>query len=240
MMQHQLDQLASGPAPGKALLSGDRPDRPDLAPVDQLLEIHEYERQRMGQELHDSAGQLLVALQFSIAQLKRVEAGGSHVELVDEIQHTVQQIDQEIRTLAFLHYPVELGDHGLISAVRSLARNFGRRTGIRTSFKTSGDQSIANETASKALLRVAQEALVNVHRHAHASQASIVLKRMADRLELLVSDDGIGMPSAVSPARARGIGLRGMRHRIEALGGRFEVRNLKQGTRLSAVVPIGA
>ncbi len=152
-------------------------DVPDSGTVDELLRIHEYERQRIGQELHDSAGQLLVSLQFSVAHLKRVEEGSGHDSLLEEIQDTVRQIDQEIRSLAFLHYPVELSDRGLSSAIQALVRGFGRRTGIRTSFKASGDQSIASDSISTALLRVAQEALVNVHRHAHASHANVSLKR---------------------------------------------------------------
>jgi two-component system NarL family sensor kinase len=235
-----LPQLANGSSAGKALLFEREADfaEPDSGTVDELLRIHEYERQRMGQELHDSAGQLLVSLQFSVAHLKRVEEGSGHEDLLEEIQETVRQIDQEIRSLAFLHYPVELGTRGLSSAVQALARGFGRRTGIRTSFKASGDQSIASDSISKGLLRVAQEALVNVHRHAHASQASVLLKRIDNRVELIVSDNGVGMPTAASPAKAQGIGLRGMRYRIEALGGRFAVRHLKQGTRISASVPI--
>lgn len=253
---HRLDQLHSEPLRRSDVLhqlAGNSPvvkallfereanfDPPDSGTVDEQLRIHEYERQRMGQELHDSAGQLLVSLQFSVAHLKRVEAGSGHDSLLEEIQETVRQIDQEIRSLAFLHYPVELGDRGLSSAIRSLARGFDRRTGIRTSFKSSGDQSIASDSISKALLRVAQEALVNVHRHAHASQASVSLRQGANYVELVVTDDGVGMPPAASLTKVQGIGLRGMRHRVEALGGRFGVRNLKHGTTVTASVPFAA
>ena len=237
-----VHQVATAADPAQSLLfdQGDKLAKDDARTVDELLRIHEYERQRMGQELHDSAGQLLVSLQFSVAHLKRVEGENGHAELFDEIQDTVRQIEQEIRSLAFLHYPVELGDRGLSEAVQSLARGFGRRTGIRTSFKESGDQSIANDSVSTAVLRVAQEALVNVHRHAHASQASVSLKQADNRIELVVSDNGVGMPTVDRVTKAKGIGLRGMRYRIEALGGRFAIRSLKHGTRLTASVPLPA
>ena len=237
-----LQRLANTSISGKALLFEQEADLdvPDSGTVDELLRIHEYERQRIGQELHDSAGQLLVSLQFSVAHLKRVEEGSGHDSLLEEIQDTVRQIDQEIRSLAFLHYPVELSDRGLSSAIQALVRGFDRRTGIRTSFKASGDQRIASDSISTALLRVAQEALVNVHRHAQASYANVSLKRGANYVELVVSDDGVGMPPAANLTKVRGIGLRGMRHRVEALGGRFGVRNLKQGTRITASVPFAA
>lgn len=216
------------------------PDGSDLTRarlLDEMLKIHEYERQRLGQELHDSAGQLVTALQLSIAHLRILEEHSGHEELVEEMQATVRQIDHEIRSLAFLHYPAELGDRGLPSAIQSLANGYGRRTEIRTTFKAVGDfVDIAGLTAM-ALLRVAQEALVNIHRHAHASTATITLRRTANAVELSVSDNGIGIPAKVL-ANAHGIGMQGMRHRVEMLGGRFRVRNLKRGTNILASVPV--
>jgi len=207
------------------------------AVLDQMLSIHEYERQRMGQELHDSAGQLLVSLHLSIARLRVIEQDSGHDDLIEEIQGTVRQIDQEIRALAFLHYPAELGDRQLCEAVRSLVTGFGRRTGIRTSFKCLGDGTLVNEPISMTVLRVTQEALVNIHRHSHASCAKVVLDTDANRLHLTVADDGIGLPAA-DVDKERGIGLQGMRHRVEMHGGRFDVKGLKHGTKVSAIVPL--
>jgi signal transduction histidine kinase len=204
--------------------------------LDEMLKIHEYERQRLGQELHDSAGQLVVALQLSIAHLKILEEHSGHEDLVEDIQDTVRQIDREIRSLAFLHYPAELGDRDLASAVRALANGFGKRTGIETTFKAAGRVADIKGSSAMALLRVAQEALVNVHRHAHASQASIVLQERGNEIELSVSDDGVGIPPKVL-ADAYGIGMQGMRHRVEMLGGRFRVKNLRRGTKVFAIVP---
>src|SRR4029453_13817475 len=72
--------------------------------LDERLRIHEYERQRLGQELHDSAGQLLVSLQLSIAHLAATREAAEHDRVIDEIRETVGEIDREIRSLAFLHY----------------------------------------------------------------------------------------------------------------------------------------
>ena len=206
--------------------------------VEELLQIHEYERQRMGQELHDSAGQLLVSLQLSIARLKITEADCGHRALIDEIQDTVRQIDREIRALAFLHYPAELGDRALGEAVRTLVHGFGRRTGIRISFRSLGDQTAVAEPISVTMLRVAQEALVNVHRHSHASSAKVLLETSDKRVHLTVSDDGVGIPTTVDVGKECGIGLQGMRHRVEMHGGHFGIRNLKHGTKISATVPL--
>jgi signal transduction histidine kinase len=240
-----LVQAANSAAPAPASDIATKADgsafpamRPAL--VDELLRIHEYERQRMGQELHDSAGQLLVSLQLSVARLRAIEENSGHDGLMEEIQDTVRQIDQEIRALAFLHYPAELGNRGLCEAVHALANGFGRRTGIRTSFKYLGDRAPVSEPISATVLRVAQEALVNVHRHSHASSAKVVLETDTDRLHLTVSDDGIGIPAATDFMKGRGIGMQGMRHRVEMHGGRFNVRNLKHGTKVSVTMPLGA
>ena len=223
-----------------------RPSDPNFSDVEapnlvsERLEIHEYERQRMGQELHDSAGQLLVSLQLSVAHLRSVREGSEHDFVVEEISDTIRQIDQEIRSLAFLHYPAELGTRGLCSAVQTLARGFESRTGIRTSFKCVGDSTPTAETISTALLRVAQESLVNVYRHAHASTVRVVLERSAGELQLTVSDNGVGIAATDAGHKSRGFGLQGMRHRIDALGGRFRIGAMKRGTRISATVPLPA
>lgn len=212
---------------------------PQSNAMEDLLGLHEYERQRFGQDLHDSAGQLLVSLQLSVAHLLAVETDHRHDVLLHEINDTVRLIDREIRALAFLNYPAELGDRGLCGAIQALTLGFAKRTGIRTSFKCLGDPAPVERSIAKAVLRVAQEALANIHRHSRATCAKVVLERRDDQLRLTVSDDGIGMP-IVAMLAARGIGLPGMRHRIEMLGGRFQMRNLKHGARISATVPLAA
>jgi signal transduction histidine kinase len=118
-----------------------------------------------------------------------------------------------------------------------LARGFEQRTGIRTDFTCSLDSPDLDENSATALLRIAQEALVNVYRHAHASRAAVLIRKLGNQLELSISDDGVGIAPEML-AGPHGIGLQGMRHRVEALRGRFQVRNLKQGTRVSASVPV--
>jgi len=215
------------------------PSRHTHATIGELLRIHEYERQRLGQELHDSTGQLVISLMLGLARLKRIEEDGGQGILIDEIQETVRQIDKEIRSLAFLHYQAEVGDRSLASSIENLALGFGRRTGMHISFKCVGDLPPVDDSIATALLRVAQEALVNVHRHSHATAAKVELKLRPTRIELRISDDGIGILQPAEVTRTTGIGLKGMRYRIEAHGGRFEIRNLNPGTMVCAIVPLG-
>ena len=205
----------------------------------QLLQVREYERQRIGQELHDSAGQLLVALQLSVGRLRRIETGAGHDDLLVEIDDTIRQIEREIRSLAFMEYPTELGDRGVISALQSLCRDFGRRAAIRVTFKSTGDFFGIAEPFETAVLRVVQEALVNIHRHAFASSAEVTLERARDSIQFAISDDGVGIPDALDD-EPHGIGLQGMRHRIESLGGRFQIRNMARGLKVSGSLPLAA
>lgn len=206
----------------------------------ELLRIHEYERQRMGQELHDSTGQLVVALLLSLARLRRTEEGCGQGSVIDEIQELVRRIDREIRSLAFLHYPAELGDHCLAASIERLALGLGSRSGMQIYFQSTGETPPMDDTVSIALLRVTQEALVNVHRHSRAKSAKVELESRPGELELRISDDGIGMPAVGEGTKERGIGLRGMRYRVEACGGCFKIRNLRPGLMVRAIVPLAA
>jgi two-component system, NarL family, sensor kinase len=206
---------------------------------EEFLSIQEYERKRLGQDLHDVTGQLLMALQLNIAHLRQAGSNSAYEALLDDLSNTVQEVDQQIRALAFLNYPAELGDKGLCSAVQTLSLGFGRRTGVHTTFKCVGDTVAVDREICVSLLRVTQEALANVHRHSHASSTKVVLQRRRDSLQLSISDDGIGI-SVEEVAERRGIGLKSMRHRIEAVNGCLRIANLKQGTKITATVPIPA
>ena len=205
-----------------------------------LLKLRDDERDRVGHELHDSAGQLLLYLQLSVARLKLIEASEQHAGLIEEIQSTARQIAAEIRSLAFINHPVRLPTDGLSSALGALLEGFGKRTGYDVSFSTEGDVTKADDATSLALLRVAQEALVNIHRHARASAVTMNLSAGDDHVELAIRDDGIGMPSNQEMSRNGGVGVEGMRFRAEQLGGEFHIGNLPRGTEIVARVPLGA
>src|SRR3982750_3543769 len=177
--------------------------------LEHRLMAQEYEGLRMGRELHDSTGQLLLSLRLSVAHLRTSYDAGCSDEILDQITETVRQIDQEIPAFSFLHYPAELGRGGLVAAISTLARGFSDRTGLKVVFKSLCPQAIANGAYSTALLRVAQEALMNVHRHAHANVVRISLVDHQGTLELSIQDDGQGMPPSASESASKGVGLVG-------------------------------
>lgn len=216
---------------------------PDLESGDRIqffencLKAQENERLKLGRELHDSTGQLLLALRLEIARLREVHGTWAEGSLLDEIDDTVREIDREIRAFAFTYYPAEIGRDGLGPALRSLARGFANRTGLRIRYSSIPDTIAQSGQVALALLRVAQEALLNIHRHAQALHVQVALTLRGEMLELTVRDDGIGIPRDQDLEESHGVGLLGMRHRVERLGGNFAIRRLKHGTKIVAAVP---
>jgi len=221
----------------------DRPDFDQMTADQQrwllegYLSAQDAERIRIGQELHDSTGQLLVALRLDLARLKELDAEPEAQDMVREIELTVVQIEKEIRAFSFLHYPTELNDDGLDVALRRFVRGFGQRTGLDAEFQNLCQAKLGNGPVHFVLLRVAQEALINVYRHAHASSVRISISDRKGTLKLCIEDDGQGLPDDAGKP-GTGVGLRSMRHRLESHGGRLVLRRLKQGTKVSASVPI--
>jgi len=203
-----------------------------------ILKLRDDERERIGHELHDSAGQLLLYLQLSVARLKMMEAAEHHEDLIDEIQATARQIAAEIRSLAFVNHSVRRPPDDLAEALRALIEGFGKRTGCSVSFTIQGDPTPMDNATSLALLRIAQESLVNVHRHAHASRVTMTLTAHNHCLELAICDDGIGMPSSKEIAARGGVGVDGMRFRMEQIGGEFRITSPKRGTKVWAKLPL--
>ena len=212
----------------------------DIRQIDICLLAQDEERLRLGRELHDSTGQLLLALRLGIAHLKQVHGTGAEEEALAEIEETALRIDREIRSFAFTHYPASIGHEGLAAALQYLARGFGVRTGLCVKFTDRSEARIEDGPVAVALLRVAQEALTNVHRHAGAAHVRVDLATGNDVIELSIRDDGRGISPAYESGAFSGVGLQGMRHRIERLAGQFSIRRLKHGTRLLARVPLPA
>jgi signal transduction histidine kinase len=201
------------------------------------LRAQEGERLKLGRELHDSTGQLLLALRLEIARLRETHGASTQDSLLDEIEDTVREIDREIRAFSFTHYPAEIGHEGLGPALRSLARGFASRTGLRINFSAIPDTITNSGQVALAILRIAQEALLNVHRHARALHVQMALTLRGGMLELTVRDDGVGIPLEHDLEESHGVGLLGMRHRVERLGGHFAIRRLKHGTKIVASIP---
>jgi PAS domain S-box-containing protein len=209
-----------------------------------LMQAQDEERRRIAQMLHETTAQDLAALKMHLARLNRTASHLSETErgaLIESIALAEQSIT-EIRTLSYLLHPPFLDEIGLLSALRWYAAGFAQRSGIEVELELPESLERLPLDTETALFRIVQESLINIHRHAGSATARILLQRDMDMLVLEIEDHGHGMPGDslehVMSGGAVGVGIAGMRERIQQLGGRLEVTSRDHGTTVRAQLPL--
>ena len=206
-----------------------------------VLEGQAEERRRMAREIHDSTMQLLVGIGLAIGQLKRVRQAEDVPLVLAEMEELLGEAQQEIRSISYLAHPPTLEKLGLATSLQILVEGYGRRTDLACSFGIEGDcpggecRDISH-ASEVAIYRLIQEALLNVHRHAHATEAAVRLFFRKSMIHVVIVDNGVG----VHASRHSGVGLPGMRERVAELGGRLVLRGLSPGTAVIASLPRNA
>jgi signal transduction histidine kinase len=195
------------------------------------------ERDRIAADLHDSAGQLFVAIKLLSRQQQEnlpqdspwADRFARFAQLADRGKW---EIDQVIRALAF--FPA--ARRGLAAAIKSLARNFEMDSGIEVLVQVEGAPVRLTPQVERALYRTAHEALANAWRHAHCSTVNLALAFGREEIALIVTDDGVGLGQALKQEGPR-VGLANMRKGVEQIGGSFRIRSAKpRGVRIEARV----
>ena len=210
-----------------------------------LLKIQEDERRRIARDLHDSTSQILAGLMMSIASLqKQFGEKESTYGTLAEISGMAGHALQEIRTSSYLLHPPLLDQAGLAAAARWYVDGFSKRSGVRVSLDFPLDGERLPSPVEMALFRVLQECLTNVHRHSGASMVKIRLEQTAAGEVLLeVRDNGHGIaPELLEHLRKTsmdtGVGLAGMRERLDDVNGVLEMESGSQGTTLRVRVAL--
>lgn len=204
-----------------------------------LMQAQDEERRRIARELHDSAGQLLAALNMNLFPIQ-AEAGklGPQAEkAIDESIQLVEQLSQELRTISHLLHPPMLDEAGLEFALQWFVEGFAQRSKIDVDFFIAPDLGRLSREMETATFRVIQESLTNIHRHSESPTATIRISRSAEHLEIEIADKGRGMPQ--NNKLRPGVGLQGMRERVRQLGGNFEIHSTPgNGTTITARLPL--
>ncbi len=200
------------------------------------VEGQELERRRLARELHDETGQALTSILLGLRSLE--ETGGEGVrEAVGSLRELVVQTLQDVRRLAVELRPSALDDFGLAAALERLASTFEEQTGTAVEFESRLAEERLPSDVETVLYRIVQEALTNIVKHAHADHVSIVLQRRDSAVAAVIEDDGRGF--AAGEQGEGGLGLIGMRERIELVNGRFEIESSEgAGTSLIVEVPV--
>jgi PAS domain S-box-containing protein len=210
-----------------------------------LLQLQDEERRRIARDLHDTTGQKIAALSMSLDRVARFldSKKPEREEALNEGRDIVRMIGEEIRTLSYLLHPPLLDESGLGSAIRWYAEGFQKRSGIKLSVNISSDLGRLSTEVEMALFRVVQESLTNVHRYSGSPDAEISILGTQDAVKLDVVDHGKGIEAGSARVKVEGIatlgvGIPGMRERLRQFGGQLEVDFGREGTRVTASVPL--
>lgn len=197
--------------------------------------LRDAERRRIARDLHDDLGQQLLALSLDAGAL-----AAAHPALDQPLRQLQARTGQVIRAMRAIvdDLPAEALQSGLEGAVHQQIAQFSRLSGIRCRLEAepAAFATPAGSGMEAVLYRVLQESLSNIVRHAQASEVSVALRRQAQRLDLTVRDNGVGL---AQPAARRGNGLRNIAQRVSEAGGRFDVASTPgAGTALTMSFPI--
>jgi signal transduction histidine kinase len=201
-----------------------------------LQQVREEERGHLARELHDELGALLTAAKLDVARLKS-KLGTQPAEIGVRLQHLTETLNSGIalkrRIIEDLR-PSSLANLGLTASLEILSREFSERSGIEVA--TSLEEIEIDESGQLTIYRLVQESLTNVGKYAEARQVDVSVRSYTNHIEVEIRDDGKGFD--VRAVRPSTHGLAGMRHRVEAAGGRLTVHSRPgSGTRIAAVLP---
>ncbi len=214
-----------------------------------VISAQEEERKRIARELHDETSQALTALAVGLeTALATLPPGGSR-ERLEEARALAVRTLEDVHRLIFDLRPSVLDDLGLLSAIRWYADRHLAPLGIAVRCEFSGLGTHAEGVGGRlppqvetALFRAVQEAITNIAKHAQAETVLIQCALREGTLTIEVEDDGKGFdPSSLAgPVRAgRGLGLLGIRERVELLGGTVQIESSPgRGTRIALRVPV--
>jgi two-component system NarL family sensor kinase len=208
-----------------------------------VIDTQEEERGRVARELHDSISQILVGVRYTLELARRrfLIKDARADESLDKGITSLGGAIQEVRRISRDLRPGVLDDLGLGPALQALTEDFATRTGTQVDFETVVFRNRLDKDARIALYRVAQEALTNIERHAHATQVSISVRGHRSGALLRIADNGQGMtlPRSRRSDRADGgLGLRNMQERMEQLDGTLRIFSSAEGTVIEAQVPL--
>lgn len=194
------------------------------------------ERQRLAREIHDTLAQGFASI---VVQLEAAEMAAenetSAAHYLEQAHKAAREGLSEARRMVWAMRPEILENTSLPEALQRLLRRWQEETGIHAQFTLTGEPRPLHPELEVGLLRIAQEALTNVRKHAKARHTTLTLSYLDDLVLMDIQDDGVGL----QPVASGGFGLRSMRERVDALGGQMTVESEPGlGTTLAVSLPL--
>ncbi|MFQ5399503.1 MAG: histidine kinase [Anaerolineae bacterium] len=204
----------------------------------------EEERKRISRELHDGIGQMLMAIEFSLARIsRRLPYDDAQAQkYLEESRNLTESTVADLRRVIGNLRPSALDQLGLESALKWIGKHVLRPAGITMTMEANGMPDQLPDEIRTILFRIAQEAISNVARHSQATHLNIDIFYEKDQISMSLRDDGKGFdPTAVSPDtdKHRGFGLAGMQERASLAGGQVTITSTPgMGTEVNVTIPI--
>ena len=203
--------------------------------------LQEDERQRIAIELHDSTAQYLVAAGLNLSGLKHCLVDAKGRAICDEVDGLLDEALKELRTFTYLLHPIGLSNEGLVVTLQRFASGLEKRSSLQIELSLDEDIDQFPFEFQRTVLRIAQEALANAHRHAAATRVDLKIDMDGgEDLHLSVSDNGRGMPEHAWDANgsSAGVGIAGMKARVAQFGGAIDFASGPNGTTVIATIPL--
>ena len=203
-----------------------------------LNQMLEDEAGRIARSLHDDAAQILVSVYLALDEAARDLPPPARSRL-KEVRDLLDEVEKQLRRLSHELRPPILDDLGLLPALEFLAQGVAARSGVSIDVNGRRDRRFP-PAVEIAIYRVVQEALTNAIRHARPGRVTVSVRRSPGLARCEVRDDGAGFdPGAGLGRAAHGLGLRGMRERLSAMGGQLIIDSApKRGTKVSISIPL--
>lgn len=210
-----------------------------------LVSIQQDIQQRIASDLHASTCQYLIAASLSVMRIRAALGDPTHAEkLCDDIDISIDHALSEIRAFTYLLHPQNPAADGLKATIEQFANGFAARTSLKVVTEITSEVDQLPYRKQRSLLRIVQEALTNVFRHAKATEVGVAIEARAGHFRLRVKDNGRGMAGGHARYGASelslGVGIPAMRIRMQQLGGTLDIRSSSargSGTTLCAVFP---
>ena len=206
-----------------------------------LMTAQDEERRRIARELHDGLGQDLTAAKMMLGSLFQVhQTPEAKDQAAREANQMMDQAIKQIRTMSHLLHPPLLDEMGLFSALRWYVEGFAKRSGIETTLAIPHEFPRLTADLEIAIFKIVQESLTNVFRHAKAQNATVSLEERDSRVFISVADNGKGIDNGLAQLQPRsyGVGISGIKQRVEEHGGRLLLRNGNPGTIVEVIFPL--
>jgi signal transduction histidine kinase len=205
--------------------------------VNEVLEEHS---KRIAHSVHDQAGQLLAAVFIRLEEATR-ELPATYGSCFQEIKQMLELIELQLRDISNDLRPAVLDDLGLMPALQDLIERVSKRSGLAVNL-TNPLRERLPAGVETTIYRFVQESLTNAAKHAKASRVDILLRHDQHEVQCSVRDDGAGfdLTEVLSRRGSRGLGLVGIRERVDSVDGCVSIHSLPgMGTQLSVTIPLG-